>query len=311
MANWFPTKREANTVARSSKVWSNVYSNIQKEKFMSFSNILVMTLTFLVFGIFIYVISISQTALRYLEQQVQLSVFFKDDFKEDAILSLKQKLESDGRISEVKYVSKEDAFKIFSEINKDEPILLQSISPSILPASLEIKAHNISDLTPLSEELSKTDGVEEVRFFKDVVQKFKVWSSVVYIVGFSLVTLFLIISYSVILNTVRTTINSKGMELEIMKLVGASDKYVKNPLIYQGTLFGLISACIAGLILLGVGLYLNVANYFANGLAFGFLPTLYVKPFIFALSLFVVLLASGFLLGYLGSAKAVRKYLKY
>ncbi len=278
---------------------------------MSVSNILVMTVTFLLLGVFIYVISISQTALRYLEQQVQLSVFFKDDFKEDAILTLKAKLENDARISTVKYISKEDAFKIFSELNKDEPILLQSISPSVLPASLEIKAKNISDLNPISEELSKMDGVEEVRFFKDVVQKFKVWSSVVYIVGFVLVTLFFVISYSVILNTVRTTIHSKGVELEIMKLVGASDRYVKNPLIYQGTIFGLMSSTIAGLLLLIVGVYLNSANYFAGGLSFGFLPTLYINPLVFALILFLVLLLSGFVLGYFGSSKAVKKYLKY
>ena len=109
-------------------------------------------------------------------------------------MSLKSKLESDKRVATVKYVSKEDAFKIFSEINKDEPILLQSISPSVLPASLEVKTHNLSDLSPMADDLSKTDGVEEVRFFKDVIQRFKQWSSIVYIIGFLLVATFFAIS---------------------------------------------------------------------------------------------------------------------
>jgi cell division transport system permease protein len=292
-------------------IWKNVHKNISKEKFLSISNIVVMTITFLLLGVFIYVIAVSQTALRYLEQQVQLSVFFKDDFGEDAIMTLRAQLENDARVSAVKYVSKEDAFKIFSEINKDEPILLQSISPSVLPASLEIKTYDISQLTPISEELTKTDGVEEVRFFKDVVQKFKTWSSVVYIIGFTLVTLFLIISYSVILNTVRTTIHSKGMELEIMKLVGASDRYVKNPLIYQGTLFGVISAAIAGLVLLLVGVAFNTSDYFSSGFTFGFLPMYFIKPLLFSVLLFVVLIASGYALGYYGSLNAVKKFLKY
>src|SRR3989344_8488924 len=159
---------------------------------------MIMSITFLLLGIFIYVIAISQTALRYLEQQVQLSVFFKDDFVEQSILQLKSQLEADRRVSTVKYVSKDDAFKIFSEINKNEPILLESISPSILPASLEVKTYNLADLSPMAEQLNQTQGVEEVRFFKDVVQRFKQWSSIVYIVGFLLVVVFFIISYSVI-----------------------------------------------------------------------------------------------------------------
>lgn len=294
-----------------SKVWTNVFTNIKREKFLTLSNIMVMTVTFLLLGVFIYVIAISQTALRYLEQQVQLSVFFKDDFTEQNILALKTKLEADARVSTVKYVSKDDAFKIFSQINKDQPILLQSITPSILPASLEIKTYNIATLAPLADELSKTDGVEDVRFFKDVVEKFKLWSSVVYIVGFTLVLLFFIISYSVILNTLRTTINSKGIELEIMKLVGASDRYVKNPLIYQGVLFGTISSILAGSILLIVGVALNSVHDFAQGFTFGFLPQFYIGPELFAVFLFFLLLVSGIILGYVGSVVAIKKYLKF
>ena len=63
-----------------SNMWKTIKNNIQKEKLLSFSNLLVMVVTFLLLGAFIYVIAISQTALRYLEQQVQLTVFFKDHF---------------------------------------------------------------------------------------------------------------------------------------------------------------------------------------------------------------------------------------
>ena len=293
------------------KILKHVVSNIKREKFLSISNIMIMSITFLLLGIFIYVIAISQTALRYLEQQVQLSVFFKDDFVEQSILQLKSQLEADRRVSTIKYVSKDDAFKIFSEINKNEPILLESISPSILPASLEVKTYNLADLSPMAEQLNQTQGVEEVRFFKDVVQRFKQWSSIVYIVGFLLVVVFFIISYSVIINTLRTTLNSKGVEVEIMKLVGASDKYVKNPLIYQGVAFGAISATISGVILLIVGALLHGSTGLGAGFTFGFLPTLYIKPMVFAVILFFILLASGIALGYVGSTTAVKRYLKY
>ena len=126
-----------------------------------------------------------------------------------------------------------------------------------------------------------------------------------------LVATFFAISYTVVINTVRTTIHSKGVEFEIMKLVGASDKYVKTPLIRQGMLFGAVASFIAGLLLFIVGLILHFNGSFKNGFSFGFLPTSHVSPLIFSIVLFILLVASGIGLGYLSSASAVKKYLKY
>jgi len=278
---------------------------------MSTSNILVMFVTFMVLGVFLYVIALSQTAFRYLENQAQVTVFFKDDFVEKNILELKDKYVADKRISEIKYVSKEDAFKIFSEINKNEPALLESISASILPASLEVKAKRISDLSSLAEEFSKIDGVEEVRFFKEVIETFRFWSTTAYIIGFILVGIFMLISYSIVISTIRTTISSKGAELEIMKLVGATDDYVKSPLIYQGVAFGFVSSLVAGIVFVFISAAASFFKVLSFGITFGFLHGLFLHPIVFSVFLLLFLLTSGCLLGYLGSYTAVSKYLKY
>jgi cell division transport system permease protein len=285
--------------------------HIKKDKLLSVSNIVVMTVTFLLLGIFISVVVYSQTALKYLEEQAQVTVFFKDDFTEDRILVYRTNFEGDKRILEVKYISKEDALRIFKEMNKDEPILLESISASILPASLEVKAKNIGDLKILSEEYKKLEGVEEVSFFEDVIQKFSSWSRTIYIVGFILVLTFLLVSYSVIIATLKASINSKGSELEIMKLVGASDDYVKKPFLYQGVFFGLLSSLIASAIVFIINLGVDKLNIFSKGLSFGFIPGFYVNPLIFSTVLCFILLLSGFLLGFLGSTTAIKRYLEY
>lgn len=303
-----PIKKEVNTVAN---IWKNLLTNIKREKLLSISNIIVMSVTFTLLGVFIYVVVGSQTALRYLEQQAQVSVFFKDDFPEENIMNLKTDLQNDNRVSSVNFVSKEDAFKIFSEINKDEPILLESISPSVLPASLEIRTSDIANLSGMAEELSKIDGVEDVRFFEDVIERFRLWSRVVYIVGFVLVVAFLMISYSVVIATLRTTINSKGVELEIMKLVGASNNYVKNPLIYQGVFFGLVSSLVASLVMLLLVGLTNYWKFFPLGVSFGFLPSVFISPFLFFIILALLLIISGVVLGFVGSFVAVRRYLRY
>jgi cell division transport system permease protein len=292
-------------------MWSSFIADVKKEKLLSVSNILIMTVTFVLLGLLINIIVFSQTAVRYLEEQAQVTAFFKDDYSVDQINSLKDKLSGDKRVSSVIYVSKEDALRIFQEINKDEPVLLESVSAGILPASLEIRSANIANLKPIAEELNGVDGVEEVRYFEDVISKFKYWSTIIYITGTLLVLVFFIISYSVVIAALRTTINSKGAELEIMKLVGASDDYVKSPFIHQGVYFGMFSAFIASVLMILLGVGITVSNVFPKGLGLAFIPGVFVTPWIFSVILTVVLLGSGFLLGYLGSSAAIKRYLNY
>lgn len=298
---------------QANKAWRALLITLKREKLISVANIVIMTITFLVLGAFVTVFVTTQTALKQLEDQAQITVFFKDTFPEENIMSLEDELRKDERILDVRYVSKEQAFKIFTEINKDEPVLLESLSASILPASIEVRATKVSDLSVLAQEFSIIDGVEEVKFFEDVIDRFRYWGQVVNVVGLALVTSFLFISFSIVLLTLRMTINSKGTELEILKLVGASDSYVKLPLMLQGVFFGIVSALVASLILVPV-FYFGVANGLLGGRDIVFLtilPALRVSPLVYSVILSLGLLFSGFLLGYVGSHVALRKYLRY
>ena len=271
----------------------------------------IMIVTFFILGVFIYVIAITQNTIRELESQAQLTVFFKDEFFEQGIIDLQNKYSADPRIESVTYVSKEQAYQIFSEVNKDDPVLFESIDASILPASLEIRTKNIQDLSQINDEFLSIDGVEDIRFFKDIIEQFKYWSNVIYISGFIIIAVFLFITYSIILYTLKSTISTKGMELSILKLVGASNSYVKNPFLYQGVIFGFISSTISGLflILLSIVLYFN--GIFTQGIKFGFLYGLAVNPILFSFIILIFLNIFGVILGYFGSYYAIKKYLKY
>ena len=306
------TKRKrATTDNMQRRYLKNTLTNIRRERLLSLTNLFVMSMTFLVLGVFITVVVVSQSILRNLEQQAQVIIIFKDDFTEDRILSLKDQLSGDERIFNINYVSKEEAYDIFAEVNKDDPMLLESVSFSILPASLEVRAKDLSDLPKLAMEFGELDGVEEVRFFEDVVNRFKSFSTIAYIIGFVLVFVFFVISYSVVISTLRTTIHSKGTELEILKLVGATDSYVKLPLIYQGVFYGFASSFIAGLILNITIISLGQLNFIPSNFGLGFLPNFTMSPVMFSFFLWFLLVLSGSLLGYLGSFFAVKRYLKY
>ncbi len=293
------------------KLWSRVKSNIKNEKLLNVSNFLVLTLSFFILGLFISVVVGSQTALRKLESQAQITVYFKDDFPAEKILQLQSTITQDARVDSVEYISKEAAYKLFKEINKDEPILLDSVSASILPASLEIRTKDLSDLSVLASEYAKVDGVEDVKHFDDVVSRFRFWSGVVYVIGFALVGVFFVISYAVVLATLRATINSKGVEYEIMKLVGATDAYVKQPILYQGTTLGILSGLTAGLLLTLITAALYFAGILKEGLSFAFLYGVSIHPILYSLILTLILVLSGVMLGILGSKIAIKRYLDY
>lgn len=293
------------------KLWKNLLISIKREKFLSLSTLIIMTITFTVLGFFLSLIVFSQTAVKYLENQAQITIFFKDDFSEKNILSLKEKFEKDEKISNVNYVSKEQALKIFTDLNKNEPILLESISANILPASLEIRAKRLSSLSVLATKFEKLDGIEEVRYFKDVIENFRFWSNLYHLVGLGLVLIFSTISFSVVIALIRMTINSKGEELEILKLVGATDAYVKRPFIFQAVFFGLVSSILSFIISIVWILSLVGSKFFGDIKTVFILPVVEVNIFVYLVILGVVLVLSGFLLGYFGSLTAVKKYLKF
>ncbi len=295
------------------KVLKNISILLKRERLLVVTNILVITLTFLIMGSFITIFTLTQTVLRRLEDQAQITVFFKDDFPAKNILALQNSLKKDERVLDVTYVSKEAAFKIFTDLNKNEPVLLESLTASILPASLEIRATKVGDLAALAGELGKKDGVEEVKFFRDVIENFRRIGLVINIVGAVLVVAFLIISFAVITVALRMTINSKGTELEILKLVGASDNYVQYPLIVQGVFYCLVSSVLATIILVPSLLVLLSSSAIADSglVMFSFVPGLKINVYVYIALLFVLLNLVGIILGYFGSKNAIKKYLKY
>lgn len=282
-----------------------------REKFLVVSNIVVMTVTFLILGFFLSTAIGMQTAIKTLEEQAQVTLFFEDGISESEILAVRNNLQQDERILNIEYISKEQAFQIFSDINKDEPILLEAVSKDILPASLEIRARRLVDLGQMASEFETIEGVEEIKFFRDVIENFRYWANVLYVVGGTLTVVFMGLSFAIIMATLRVTIDSKGDEIEIMKLVGASDEYVKEPLTFQGMFFGLVSASTASLILLLLFTSAKFFGFFGVGAAVFILPGVRIAVWAFLILLVILILIFGGLLGYFGSQTAIKKYLQY
>ncbi|NBO36302.1 FtsX-like permease family protein, partial [bacterium] len=229
--------------------FKSVWEFLNKEKGISIISVVAIFVSFLLLGVILSFLVFSNTALNFLQKQVQVRVFFKDSFSEEQILTLKSELEKDPRIMEVGYTSKDEALRIFKEFSKNDPVLQESLSTNILPASLEIRATDVSDLDQIYEEFSSNENVESVKYLKDIKDRFSYVSLIVTVVSLIITFVFFLVSFGIILSTIRINIYSKKDEIEIVKLVGGSNDFVTKPFIHQGLVYSLTGSFFAGLVL--------------------------------------------------------------
>jgi len=287
------------------KFLKTTWQNVRRSPYQALAAILIMTLTFLVVSFFSFVFLGSSKIIKYFESRPQVTVFFKDEAKQADIDKLRDQILSTGKISSVKFISKEQALKIYKEQNKNDPLLLELVTADILPSSLEISTSKIEDLASISETLKGSSFIQEVVFQKDVVATLTSWTNAARTIGIGLVSVFSLVSVFIILTIVGIKVSQKREDIEIMRLVGAGSWYVRWPFILEGMFYGAIGSVVGWAVASGVLLY---STPLLSSLLKG-IPLLPVSP-IFLLELLGIELLLAVFLGALATYIAVLRYLK-
>lgn len=281
------------------------WHHIRRSPYQTFAAVLIMTLTFFVISMFSFVIYGSSKIISYFESKPQVTAFFKDEAKQENIDALKEELESSGKVADMRFVSKQEAFEIYKEQNKNDPLLLELVTADILPASLEISAVKIDDLSAISEMLKGSPFVQEVIFQKDVVATLTSWTNALRKIGIGLIALLLSVSIFIIGTNIGIKISQKREEIEIMRLLGATYWYIRWPFIFEGMFYSVIGALIGWTIASGLLLY---ASPFLSSFLRG-IPLFPLQPILLG-ELLGIELALAIFLGGFASFLAVLRYLK-
>lgn len=292
---------------------------IRRSRFLTLTCLFVMTASFLVTLFFTFSLITTNLFLKSLSGKAQITVFFKTQVGEPRILELKSQLENQIFIEKVSYVSQTEALKIYLGQHQNDPSLLESVSSNILPASLEIKTKDLASLEPLASEFKRKEEVDEVVFFKDVVENFRNLNFVFQIVGLALAGLMILISLLTVLLGVGISVKIRADEIETRRLVGATDAQVIWPFLWQGLIYGLASSLISLvvflLIITGVFiLWRPPGASFLSGV--GLTGTIFTKDLFGTSGYWPYLLAVwghllfGPILGFLSSYFGVKKYLR-
>jgi cell division transport system permease protein len=236
-----------------------IIKSIKRAPYQSLTAFLVLFFTlFLSTALFIS-ITFLQSLLNYVETRPQVTVYFQTKTTPDSIFKVRDDLQTSGKVLSIKYISQEEAFNIYKNLNKDNPLLLEMVTADILPSSLEIYAKKPVFLPEIAEYLKKQPGVDEVVFQKDIVNRLLSLTSIVRKLGIGFFAFLIFMAVVVLMTTASFKIALKKDEIQLMQLLGAKKSYIRRPFLFEGAFFGLTASLISFLIIAGALAYFNPA----------------------------------------------------
>ena len=303
------------------RIFSVTKKNIKRNKWLTISTILVSTIVFTLSSVFISISILTQKAADYYEQKAQVIVFFKKGTAEEEVMKFKDVIYNKELITNIDYVSQEEALEIYREDFADNPDLISTVTADSLPASLEIRANDIESLLLVIDTINQAKEtnafVDEIMYFKDVVDNMRTLSKIIKIGSAILISAMAIVTVALIRVTIGFNIKLHQEEIQIMHLVGSPDKFIRTPFLLEGTFYGLLGGLLSALLIL-IPWYILI--FYSRGTDFSFwveqflvdikLPFLGEINITFILIYLLVHIIVGSLFGFFSSLSAVKKYLR-
>jgi cell division transport system permease protein len=277
-----------------------------------------MTVTLGIIGALMFLSALLTFTLDSIREKVNISVYFVTSAAESEVLALKNKIEQLPQVSTVSYLSREDALLAFRERHAHDQLTLQALDElgeNPLSASLEISAKDPAQYESIAATLATIPAlsssgasiVDRINYAqnKEVIERLNRAITATQDLGLVVVLVFALASVLIAFSTIRLAIFTSKDEIGVMRLVGASNTYIRGPFVVAGVLTGLLATAIVLLLMWPVSWYLggNTAGWLGG---FNFF-TYYIQNFLFIGG---VLLGSGVVLGGLASLLAIRRYLK-
>jgi cell division transport system permease protein len=288
--------------------------NFWRNGWLSFATVSIMSISLFIMSVTIMIIIGSDAAIKNVQNKINISVYFNPEVKEERIIEIQNSLKGYKEIRSIEYVSKEKALEELkqSALGQDSTVkkALEEVGENPLYASLVIKAQDSSQYDIVNQAIEKSYFKEEVSWVnyeknREEIDKLNKLVSTAEKTGLILGVIFIAIAIMITFNTIRITIYAHKYEFEIMRLVGASNMYVRMPYIFEGIFYGIVSA-LTVLAMLFVS-FQFIAPTMSAMVSRDVLVSFYMRNFLMTA---VLLFFAGCLMGIISSIIAVRRYLK-
>jgi cell division transport system permease protein len=282
-----------------------VFRSLRRNNWMSFASIGTVAVSLFVLGVFLILVLNMNRMASMLESQVQISVYLQDDVKKSDRIDLQSDIEKMQGIDTVKFVDKDAAKERLSERLGDQKYLLDALGDkNPLPDSFEVTVKTPEMVETAAKAIERMEGVESAKYGQDVVEHLFDITRLMRIFGLVLMLLLAGATIFIISNTIRLTVFARRKEIAIMKYVGATDWFIRWPFLMEGIVLGCIGGILSALALRSF--YAAMAAKIYNTLAF--FPLMPQYPFMNYVTVAIIL--SGMLIGAIGSAFSLKRFLE-
>lgn len=284
-------------------------NNIRRNAFVTIITVGTIALSFLILGVFLIIFSNLKDIASSWQEQIQIVAYLKEGLSSADIASLEEKIRAEREVSSAKFVSKDNALSEFKKDLANQTGLLEGLGENPLPAYFEVKIkrayQDSGAVSSLAERFKKTKGVEDVQYGREWVENLSSFLDLIVIAGLVVGGLVSLAVILIVSNTVKLTVYARAEDIEIMKLIGATDWFVKIPFLIEGMVIGLSGAFLSIVILFGIYQLLMQKLSLNAGILLGKFSIAFLSwPDI------AILLFAGIILGLFGSFVSVGRFLK-
>lgn len=286
----------------------DAFKSVIRNFSLSLASISCITITLIIVAIAIMASFNINNFTTEIEKDLTIVVFLDRDATEEDKKDVKTNIEKISNVEKITYISKDEVKKEMQQESEvlDKVLDGYSEGESPLKDTYQVKVKNIEQIKDTADRIKKINSVSVVRYGEGMVEKLVSAFDSVKKVTYGVVIALVVVTVFLIVNTIKLTISARRREIGIMRLVGASNFTIKTPFIVEGMILGLLGSIIP-IIFTTYG-YMAFYKHFDGYLFSKLIVLIKPEPFIYTTSLMVVII--GILVGMIGSASAVKKYLK-
>jgi cell division transport system permease protein len=283
--------------------FGEAFRSLWRNYFMTIAAVVTVFLSMFVLGVVLVFVFNINAILADVEEKVEITVFLKDTASADQIENMQADILAMPEVKDSQFISKEQALERLKEDLGDRNDLLDNLSGNPLPPSFEISLKDPEQVSVVAGRFEGNSIVDEVRYGKEIAERIFRVTSVIRNVSVVFIVLLGGVSVLLISNTIRLSIYARRREVEIMKLVGATNWFIRWPFIIEGLFVGFVGAVTAlVLVLLGTNF---VIDRIRENLLFLSVPFDAISPLLLA----GILLGVGAVIGAVGSGIGLRRFL--
>lgn len=280
--------------------------SLRRNPLLSLASALTVLVSLVILGFSVFFMANASNMAKSFESQVEISVFVNKEVTTQQVKDLQGQLESMAGVSSVELVTKEQALEQFgNSMNNKQSNLLENLGGvNPFPDKFTVKTQNAQEVVDIAKEISGMPGVGKVRYGQGVVEKLLSFTQWLRWFGLAVIIAFAVASIVLISINIKMSVFSRRREIQILKLVGASNSFIRGPFLLEGIIIGLVGGILASL-LVGLGY-----NWFVNYVT----STLTFFPIVASASFFGQVMAglviAGMGIGAVGSTLSLGKFLK-